>query len=73
MRTIIILLIAMLCMACKTQFTTNYKLVTKKRNYYTDTIASVNDSIMFHEKHRNGKPKEHLVVPYSSTKIILSK
>lgn len=63
----------MLCMACKTQITTNYKVVTKERNYYTDKITFINDSIMFYETNRKGKPKASFMLPYKGTKIISSK
>ena len=70
MRTLLILLLALFFLSCKTYIATKYKLVTKNRNYYTDKITFVNDSIMFYEKHRNGNPKAPLFIPYSGTKII---
>ena len=73
MKTLLIIILALFFLSCKTYTVTNYKIVTKERNYYTDKITFMNDSIMFYEKQRNGKPKAHLVIPNSGTKIILSK
>lgn len=70
MKTIPILIIATLCMACRTQITTNYKLVTKHRNYYTDQIAIIGDSIIFSEKDRKGKPKASYILQYRDTQVI---
>jgi PhoPQ-activated pathogenicity-related protein len=72
MRTILIIILALFFLSCKTYISTNYKLVTKERSYYTDKITFVNDSIMFYEKNRKGKPKAAYLIPFKGTKIISS-
>jgi hypothetical protein len=73
MRTITIFFIALLCMACKSHYATNYKLVTKERSYYTNKLSYVNDSIMFYETDRRGNPKAAYTIPFKETKIISSR
>lgn len=63
MRTLLIILLALLSISCKTYIATNYKLVTRERSYYTDKITYINDSIMFFEKYRNGMPKAPYMIP----------
>lgn len=70
MRTIIILIIALFCMSCKVHIATKFKIVTKERNYYTDSIMYKNDSIMFAEKCRNGRLKDTIKIHSRSAEII---
>lgn len=70
MRKITILLIALICMSCKTRLATNYKIVTAKRKYYTNKISYVNDSILFCETNRKGLPKVPYTLPYKDCEII---
>lgn len=73
MKTFLIIILAFVLMSCKPQIATNYKVVTRERNYYTDKLTYVNDSIMFFEKNRKGKPKAAFAIPYKDTEIITSK
>lgn len=73
MKTFLIIILAFLLMSCKPQIATNYKLVTKERNYYTNKLTFVNDSIMFYETNRKGKPKASFILPFRGTEIIPSK
>lgn len=70
MRTIIILIIALICMSCKGHMPKNYKVVRKERNYYTEKITYFNDSIMFLEKCRNGRLKDTIKIQSDRTEII---
>nr|WP_294922160.1 hypothetical protein [uncultured Flavobacterium sp.] len=73
MRTIILLLIAFLWMSCRSYFITNYKIVTQKRNYYTNNYSYVNDSIVFYETKRDGSPKCYYTIPFKGSEIIPAK
>lgn len=41
--------------SCKTTLVKQYKITAYGKNYYTDTIAQVKDSVYFTEYNRDGK------------------
>lgn len=64
------ILLLIILSSCKTHYTTNYKVVTKERAYYTNNITCINDSIMLYENGRNGYPRRMFLIPVLETKII---
>jgi len=70
MKTLLIILLALFLMSCKTHLVTNYQIVTKKRNYYTNNIVYKNDSIVFFETNRKGLPKASCKIAFKDSEII---
>lgn len=47
-----LILILILCSACKTHYVTNYKIITPNGNFYVNEFKVINDSIFIVEFNR---------------------
>lgn len=65
----LVIIVLLFCISCKTYQTTLYKIKALTRNYYTNDFAIYKDSIMFYEYDRRKNPKKLNIISKEECKV----